>query len=253
MTHRRTAALSLGVAAAVSLTDGCGSGDKPAADKKVVTVLAASSLTEAFGEITQQVEKDHPDVEVRISFAASSTIVQQVNQHVDADVIALADQTSATRLSSSVVGSAQPTVFASNHLIIVTPPKNPGHVVDLLSLQSQQLNVVLCAKEVPCGRAAQTALGKVPVKPHVISYEPNVKATLTKVELGEADAGIVYVTDAYAAKDKVLGLTIKDSQNVMTHLPIYALNSHPGTQDFVDAVTSAAGRKTLSDSGFGAP
>ncbi|AKU15804.1 molybdate ABC transporter substrate-binding protein [Luteipulveratus mongoliensis] len=232
---------------------GCGDDDKPAGRTKVVTVLAAASLTEAFGDIKKKVEAEHSDVEVRVSFAASSTIVQQVNNHVDADIVALADEKAGKTLKPDAIKGAKPTLFATNQLMIATPADNPGKVADLASLQSGSIDTVLCAPQVPCGRAAKSVLDKGHVKPHVVSYEQDVKATLSKVRLGEADAAIVYVTDVAAAGKSVHGITIKPDQNVTTRLPVYSLNNDEATKAFLDALNSSAGRKVLTDRGFGTP
>ena len=231
----------------------CGSGDDQPARTKVVTVLAAASLTEAFGDLKKQVEEAHADVEVRVSFAASSTIVQQVNNHADADIIALADEKAGKTLKPDVIKGAHPRLFATNQLVIATPADNPGKVTGLAALQSQQIDTVLCAPQVPCGRAAKTLLDKGHVKPHVVSYEQDVKATLAKVRLGEADAAIVYVTDVASAGKTVHGVPIKADQNVTTRLPVYSLNDDEASKAFLDALNSPAGRKVLSDRGFGTP
>ncbi|KNX39508.1 hypothetical protein VV01_15030 [Luteipulveratus halotolerans] len=231
---------------------GCGGDDQPARSK-VVTVLAAASLTEAFGDLKKQVEQAHPDVEVRVSFAASSTIVQQVNNHADADIVALADEKAGTTLKADVLKGARPHLFATNQMIIATPADNPGKVTGLATLTSGDVDTVLCAPQVPCGRAAKKVLDKSHVTPHVVSYEQDVKATLAKVRLGEADAAIVYVTDVASAGKAVRGVPIKTDQNVTTRLPVYSLNNDEASKAFLDALNSPAGRKVLSDRGFGTP
>lgn len=244
------------LAASTLATAACSSDDASSgstSDTKVITVLAASSLTEAFGDLKKQVEKDHPGLEVRVSFAASSTIVQQVNNSVDADIVALADEKAGTTLKKDVIGDAKPVLFATNQLAIATPPKNPAKIDDLSDLTNQDVDTVLCAEQVPCGRAAKTVLGKGKVKPHVISFEQDVKATLAKVRLGEADAGIVYLTDVTAAGDSVHGVKIKPEQNVTTRLPVYSLKDNDGTRAFLELLNSPAGRKVLTDRGFGQP
>ncbi|MDF8262748.1 molybdate ABC transporter substrate-binding protein [Luteipulveratus flavus] len=252
MSALRSGTAVLTATALATTLAGCG-GDEQPARSKVVTVLAAASLTEAFTDLKKQVEDAHPDVEVRVSFAASSTIVQQVNNHADADVVALADEKAGKTLKPDVLGSAAPRLFATNRLMIATPADNPAHVTGLDSLTSSSVDTVLCAPQVPCGRAAKSVLAKGHVTPHVVSYEQDVKATLAKVRLGEADAAIVYVTDVTAAGTSVRGVALKPDQNVTTRLPIYALNDDEGTRAFVDAVTSSTGRKVLTTRGFGAP
>lgn len=236
-------ALVVGVAA-------CG-GDS-GSDAGTVTVLAASSLTESVTELKQQVEKEHPGTTVQVSFAASSTLVQQVSQGAPADVVVLADERSAARLPAD--DRARPhQVVATNRLEIAVPPKNPGQVRSVQDLRRQDLDVVLCAPEVPCGRAAATMLAAVKVNPHVISREPNVKATLTKVRLGEADAGVVYRTDVRAAGADVLGVAVPDTQNVITRLPAYRLRDSAAARTFMTALTGEPGRDVLARHGFGRP
>ena len=143
------------------------------------------------------------------------------------------------------------TDFATNELEIATPKGNPGHVTDLASLA--KVSTVLCAKTVPCGRAADKALAKANVHAHVVSYEQNVKSTLAKVSSGDADAAVVYRTDVKAAGDKVTGVDIASGSNVKTTLPIATWSNNAYAKQFVQLITGAEGRKVLSDAGFGSP
>lgn len=265
--HRRRALPALGVmgvAAALALT-GCGSpststGAPPVGDATgatsgpvsgTVTVLAAASLTESFDAIKAALHRTHPDLTVRISYGSSATLVQQVNQGAPADVLALAGEAAAKPLDASLVRST--TVFARNSLEIAVPPGNPGHVTALADLARPDLKVVLCESTVPCGRAAAATLEKAHVNPHVVSREIDVKATLAKVSLGEADAAVVYHSDVVAAKGAVRGVPIPDSVNTDLRYPVIALDDQPGTRAFIDAVLSPDGRRTLDALGFGAP
>ncbi|NHN55572.1 molybdate ABC transporter substrate-binding protein [Calidifontibacter sp. DB0510] len=227
----------------------CGSSDA-SGKRGTITVLAASSLTEAFGQLKTSLERQNPGLTIKISYAASSTLVTQVNNGAPADVVALADTTSAQQLSTT---SKKPTIFATNRLEIAVPPSNPGAVTGLASLAKASTSVVLCAKQVPCGRAADKVLTRAGIRPQVISYEANVKATLAKVRTGDADAAVVYATDVAAAGSAVKGVPIPAAQNTVTQLPIVQLTDSPDAALFVSAVTSASGRKTLQSFGFGMP
>lgn len=216
-----------------------------------VTVLAAASLTEAFDAIKSQVETAHPDVSVQISYGSSATLVQQVNQGAPADVIALAGESAAKPLDASLVKGSR--IFATNDLEIAVPPDNPGHVTSLADLGRPGLKVVLCVETAPCGRAATTTLEKAKVNASVVSRETDVKATLAKVRLGEADAAIVYHSDVFSAKGSVVGIPILADVNTTLRYPIISLDQSPATQAFVDAVLSDSGEKAVQSFGLGAP
>lgn len=223
----------------------------PSAVTGTVTVLAAASLTEAFDAITEQVESAHPGVTVHVSYGSSATLVQQVNQGAPADVIALAGESAAQPLDPSLVKDTK--VFATNSLEIAVPPDNPGHVTSLTDLGRPGLKVVLCAETAPCGKAATTTLDKAKVNASVVSREIDVKATLAKVRLGEADAAIVYHSDVLSAKGAVTGIPIPADLNTTLRYPIIALDQNPATTAFVDAVLSTSGLQTVESFGLGAP
>ena len=251
--------IAAAAAAGTVLLAGCGStSSSPATNtsaatgKKTVTVLAAASLTEAFKKIADEVMKQHPDLDIKISFGASSTLATQLNNGVDADIIALADEKSKTTITPSLIEGKPTQLFATNRLEIATPSGNPAHVTGLASLSSSSIDTVLCAKQVPCGRAAQTVLTKANVNPHVISYETDVKATLAKVKTGDADAAIVYQTDVSSAGSAVTGVVIPEDQNTVTKLPIVQLTDTEGAKEFYQAVTSSEGQDVLKSLGFGA-
>lgn len=218
---------------------------------KTITVLAAASLTESFKKLAADFEKAHPGVEIKMSFAGSQDIARQLKGGAPADVVAMADTATPKTMPADVTKGKTWTDFATNELEIATPKGNPGKVTDLASLA--KVDTVLCAKAVPCGRAADKALTKAKVKAHVISYEQNVKSTLAKVSSGDADAAVVYRTDVKAAGDKVTGVDIAADSNVKTTLPIATWSDNEYAKQFVDLVTGAEGRKVLSDAGFGSP
>jgi molybdate transport system substrate-binding protein len=249
----------------------CGSSAKPAASTATtttstngapqlsgsITVFAASSLTSAFTALAKQFETAHPGTTVKLDFDSSSVLVTQIENGAPADVFASADQKNMQKLQSKGVVTATPTVFAKNLLEIAVAPKNPKHVATVADLAKSGLIVVLCASEAPCGKYADQLLkqDKVTVAPK--SRETDVKSTLSKVELGEADAALVYVTDVKAAKGKVDGIQIPNDQNVVATLPIAALKDSKNAAlatAWVDFVTSSASEQTLQQQyGFLAP
>ncbi len=250
------AALSLAVALAA-----CGSaatttaGPDPAVDGSTapasgtVTVLAAASLTDSFNALAADFEAAHPGITVEPSYGASSTLVQQVNNGAPADVVALAGQSAAAPLDANLVVSTD--VFASNVLEIAVPPDNPGEVTGLGDLGRTGLKVVLCAASVPCGAAADATLAKAGVSASVVSRELDVKATLAKVRLGEADAAVVYRSDVVAAKESVRGIPVPEGVNTTLRYPIIALDHEAATTAFVDYVLSSAGAATVQSFGLG--
>jgi molybdate transport system substrate-binding protein len=229
------------VAALVAVLAGCGGGS--AAAPTTITVFAAASLTDAFHSAAAAYEKQS-GVHVRFSFAGSQELVAQVNQGAPADVVATADTATMGKLTGSMLGS--PVVFARNRLVIVTEPGNPKHLTGPADLARAGVVVVLAAPTVPAGRYAVQALAAASVTMHPKSLEDNVRGVLTKVELGEADAGIVYLTDAKSAGAKVVTVALPTSP-VATY-PVVAVRA--AGQGFVDYVRSAAGQAVLVRFGF---
>jgi len=218
-----------------------------------VTVLAAASLTEAMTAMAHDFESGHPGTRIRLSFAASSTIVQQVNQGAPADLIALAGTAAMKPLAPGTVVAGGTATLATNTLEIATPAGNPAKVTSLADLSRPDLKVVLCAAPVPCGKAARATLQAAHVSAHVVSYEDDVKAALSKVELGEADAAIVYHSDVVTAGGRVTGVTIPSGVNQVLAYPIARLTDNATARDFMTFTLSPAGQKRLRDNGFQAP
>lgn len=253
-----TAATATALGACVAIT-GCSNDSSSSdssksgsnADKKTITVLAAASLTESFNELKAEFEKSHPGVKVETSYAASSTIIQQLSHGAPADIVALADEPSKDKLPADQAKGKTWKKFATNQLEIATPKGNPGKVKDLADLSKVQ--TVLCAAQVPCGRAADKALKKAKIKPNVVSYEKDVKATLAKVTTSDADAAVVYATDVKSAGDKVVGVKIPAGENVNTTLPITVWTKSKTAQEFEDLITGSQGQKVLQEKGFGLP
>ena len=212
-----------------------------------ITVFAASSLTDAFTAAGKTYESAHPGAKVTFSFAASSDLVQQVQQGAPADVIATASTKTMDEVSKELSSPAKS--FARNKLVIVTEPGNPKHITTLADLAQSGVVVVLAAEGVPAGDYARQALSDAHVTVHPKSLEPNVRGVLTEVELGEADAGIVYVTDALVAGGKVSSLPIPGAP-IATY-PIGAINDKG--RAFVDFILSSEGQQILAKYGFLAP
>jgi len=229
----------------------CGSGTDKAADQPhQLSVFAASSLTDAFTQLGTDFTAAHPDVKVVFNFAGSNDLVTQLQQGAPADVLATAD-TSSMDDAGSLVGT--PRAFAGNKLIIAVEPGNPQHITSLADLAGKGLKVVLAAPEVPAGKYAQEALGKAGVAVTPVSLEVSVKGVVTKISLGEADAGIVYVTDVDAAKGKIDGVAIPGDQNVVATYPVATVKDGTYPDDanaFLDFVLSDEGQKVLAGNGF---
>jgi len=238
------AALAL-AAGACGATPAAGGGES-----RELSVFAAASLTDAFSELGDQFTAAHPGVTVTFNFAGSNDLVTQLQQGAPADVLATAD-TKNMDAAGDLVGAPQ--AFAANKLAIAVAPGNPIGITGLADLARKDLKVVLAAPEVPAGKYAQEALATAGVSVEPVSLEVSVKGVVTKVSLGEADAGIVYVTDVAAAAGKLDGIAIPDGQNVLATYPIAALaaSAHPDdAKAFVDLVLSPEGRRVLADYGF---
>jgi molybdate transport system substrate-binding protein len=216
-----------------------------------VTVLAAASLTESFDALKKDFEAANPGVTVETSYGSSATLVQQVNNGAPASVIALAGTAAAEPLDKNMVKDTR--IFATNVLEIAVPPGNPGGVSSISSLAQPTVKVVLCADTVPCGKAAQATFTKAHVVPNVVSKEVDVKATLAKVKLGEADAAVVYHSDVVGAKDAVKGVEIPASVNNSLKYPIVTLADDAASKAFVAYVLSQKGLATVQSLGVGAP
>jgi molybdate transport system substrate-binding protein len=241
----------------------CGSGSSDssasssggARDTKL-TVYAASSLTSTFTELGRKFEAAHPGVKVGFSFGGSSDLVAQIQQGAPADVFASADTANMDKAVASKDVAGDPVDFASNTLEIAVPPDNPAGVRSLEDLAKPATKVVVCAPQVPCGAAAQKVekASSVTIKP--VSEEQAVTDVLTKVESGEADAGLVYVTDVRAAGDKVEGITLPQASAAKNTYPIAAVarSRHADlARGFVHLVTGSQGQRVLADAGFAKP
>ncbi|MER7476321.1 molybdate ABC transporter substrate-binding protein [Streptomyces sp. NPDC126510] len=218
-----------------------------------VTVFAAASLKESFTTLGKQFEKEHPGTKVTFSFGGSDSLAASITGGAPADVFAAASPKTMKIVTGAGDASGAPATFVRNKLEIATLPGNPHKVAGLQDLTGPDLKVVLCDKEVPCGAAAQKALDASRLKLTPVSYEQDVKAALTKVELKEADAALVYRTDVRAAGDKVEGVEFPESADAVNDYPIALLKDAPNAEAakaFIALVRSAEGQKVLSGAGF---
>lgn len=250
---------TIGTVVALALA-GCGSGKTTTTTSTTpsgtITVLAAASLTETFTAFGKEFEAAYPGTRVTFSFGASSTLAQQITQGAPADVFASASSATMKLVTDAGDADGTPRVFVRNQLVIAVPPGNPKGIQSLGDLTKPGLKVVLCAAVVPCGAAATTALaaGGVNLKP--VSLEQDVKAALTKVELGEADAALVYRTDAKSSGGKVDGVEFPESSTAINDYPICLLKSSGNLATagaFVTFVESAPAIAELTAAGFQAP
>jgi molybdate transport system substrate-binding protein len=258
-------ALALGLALGLALTGCASGGGEPAgpaqpagtaAPAGELTVFAAASLTGVFTRLGKEFEAANQGVHVRFNFAGSSALAQQVNQGAPADVFASASPANLRQVSDAGGVSGTASVFARNRLEIAVPPGNPGGVTGLADFARPELKIALCAEQVPCGAAAAAALRAAGVTAAPDTLEQDVKATLTKVLLGEVDAALVYRTDVLAAGAGVRGIEFPQAGAAVNEYPIAVLagtGNPAAARAFVDFVLSAAGRAALAEAGFDAP
>lgn len=252
--------------ATAALLSGCGGsedagpGSSPSGStsplvSETINVFAAASLQEAFTALGKQFEAKHPGSKVVFNFGPSSGLATQIGAGSPADVFASAS----TKTMDQVVAggdATEPKDFAANTMEIAVPPDNPAGVKAVADLARKGVKVALCQADVPCGVTAAKVIQNAQVTVTPVTEEIDVKAVLSKVDLGEVDAGVVYVTDVRAAGDKVLGIEIPDDVNASTTYPIAALtgSENQGTADaFVDYVLSTDGAAALTAAGFSAP
>jgi molybdate transport system substrate-binding protein len=242
------------LAMAALLLAGCGGDDSGggsgAGSPAEIKVFAAASLTAAFNELGPRFTAANGGTRVTFNFAGSQALATQIQQGAPADVFASADTANMDKVKDLV---GDPQVFASNLLQIVVEQGNPKGIQGLDDLADPDLKVVLAAPDVPAGRYAAEILGRAGVTVKPVSQEDNVKAVVTKVSLGEADAGIVYVTDVTAGGGRVEGVDIPEDQNVVATYPIATVKASKAqdqAQAFMDLVRSPEGQQVLNRYGF---
>ena len=221
-----------------------------------VTVLAAASLSGVFDGLAKTFEAQHEGVDVVVSYGGSSGLAQQVLAGVPADVFASASTATMQTVVDAGAAAGRPAVFARNELEIAVPPGNPGHVRGLADLGDPKRKVALCAEQVPCGAAATKLFRAAGVKPAPDTLEQDVKAVLSKVRLGEVDAGLVYRTDVQAGGGSVEGIPVPQAKEAVNDYEITVLKEAPNAaaaRAFVDLVVSSRGRSALQSAGFVEP
>ena len=261
------------LAAAALLAAGCGASGpdgQPAAPGAggeltgTLTVFAAASLTDVFEDLGERLTTENPDLEVRFNFAGSSALVTQALEGAPADVLASADEAQMERAEADgLVAGAQ--LFASNPLVLAVPRANPADITPpagragipgLADLVVRDVTMAVCAPEVPCGAAAAEVLEVAGLEDVPDTYEEDVRAVLTKVELGEVDAGLVYLSDVRAAGDRIVAHAFTEAARAVNRYPIGVLADAPNpgaAEAFVELVLSEDGRQRLRDAGFQEP
>ena len=255
MTSGRRLALVATSALLLTGLAACGDDDSGggAGGDTTLTVYAASSLTSTFEQIGTEFEAQHDGVTVEFSFGGSSDLVAQIQEGAPADVFASADTSTMDELTAEDLQAADPENFATNTLEIAVPPDNPAGVASFADLATDGINVVVCAPQVPCGAATVKVEEAAGIDIHPVSEEQSVTDVLAKVTSGEADAGLVYVTDVLAAGADVQGITFPESGEAVNTYPVVALKDAADAdlaQDFVDLVVSDTGQSILAAAGF---
>ena len=221
-----------------------------------VTVFAAASLTDAFNKAGDEFAKTNGRVRFIFNFGSSSTLATQITNGAPADVFASADEANMQKIVDAKLTDGAPALFAGNRLAIAVAAGNPKQVASLADLARPGLVVVLAAPTVPAGRYALDSLAKAGVKVTPASQELDVRSVLNKVALGEADAGIVYVTDVLSAGARVGSVAIPEQQQVVARYPIAIVTGAKGRQlarTFVDYLIGADGQRLLAGFGFSRP
>jgi len=243
----------------IGLASGCGSSNQSAphdGTEKTLTVFAAASLQKAFSEIGERFTTDNPGTDVEFSFAGSADLATQLTQGAPADVLATADIKNMDKVATAGLLAGTPVNFATNTLTIVVAPGNPKKIAAFRDLAAPGLSVVVCAPQVPCGSATKKVEQASGVTLNQVSEESQVTDVLSKVLTGQADAGLVYVTDARGAGEKVTAVAFPESTGAANTYPIAVLKQAHDPElgrKFIEFVTGEAGQKILIAAGFAKP
>ena len=258
----------LALLAAGTLLAGCGgsgstddAGGAPSATEGgglsgTLTVFAAASLTDVFTGLGDDLMAGNPGLDVRFNFAGSSALATQIVQGAPADVFASANQAQMAVVTDADLGAGEPAVFTENVLEIAVPADNPGDVTGLADFADADLTLAICAAEVPCGAAAAQVFEAAGITAMPDTEEEDVRAALTKVQLGEVDAALVYASDVRSAGSGVAGIEFPEAADAINEYPICALAEAPNpaaAQAFLDLVLSDEGQEALEVAGFRAP
>ena len=217
-----------------------------------MTVYAAASLSEAFEDLATEYEAANPDVDVKLNFAGSARLAAQISAGARADVFASANSATMSRVAAEGRTATPPVLFVRNRLALVVPVDNPGNVTELADLSDDSLVLAMCAPEVPCGALARAVLNDAGVDADADTEETSVRAVLTKVILGEADAGLVYATDVAAGGNEVASVPL-GPQIRFNDYPVAAVSERAVAADFVDFLLGPDGQEILRSHGFQSP
>lgn len=247
------AAVAVLLAACSSSPNHASASGKPSGS---LVVFAATSLTDAFNKIGAGFEKANPGVTVKFNYNGSSSLATSINQGAPADVFASAAPANMKTVTDAGDASGTPQTFTRNTAEIMVGKGNPEDITSVKSLASSKIKVVVCAPEVPCGALAEDVFKNAGVTVKPVSEETNVGGVVTKVTLGEADAGIVYVTDVKENQSKASGVPIPADQNEITKYPIVQVKGAPNAtaaKAFISYVLGSDGQKVLASFGFMPP
>jgi molybdate transport system substrate-binding protein len=239
-----------------------GTGSSPAEPSEAgglsgtLTVFAAASLTDVFTDLGNQLMAENPDLDIQFNFAGSSALATQITQGAPADVFASANQPQMKVVTDTDLQAEDPKIFTENVLEIAVPEGNPGDVTGLADFANPDLTLAICAADVPCGAAATKVFETAGITAVPDTLEEDVRAALTKVELGEVDAALVYASDVQSAGSGVEGIEFPEAEDAINEYPICVLADAPNpdaAQAFVDLVLSDEGQEALDAAGFRAP
>ncbi|MFD2091215.1 molybdate ABC transporter substrate-binding protein [Blastococcus deserti] len=264
--HRRRAVAGLAALALAGCTgtpEATAPLDQRPAIEGTLTVFAAASLTDVFTGLGDRLMAEHPSLEVRFTFAGSSALATQLDQGAPADVFASADEDQMARAVDAGL-AVEAELFASNRLMLAFPPDDPAGIDEpegagipgIAALLDRDVTLAVCAPEVPCGAAAAEVLDRAGLGDVPDTYEDDVRAVLTKVQLGEVDAGLVYRTDVVTAGDTVGARAFREAEAARNRYPVAVLDDAPNPEAaraFVDLVLSEEGRRALTEAGFSEP
>jgi molybdate transport system substrate-binding protein len=257
-THLKPAAALLAALLALVLAPSlaaCGSGGAAAGGSNgTVTVFAAASLKTSFTHIAERFEAQHPGTTVTLSFAGSADLAAQISQGAPADVFASADTRNMAKLQEAGLVDGEPRDFATNTLAIAVPPGNPAGITSFADLSRSGTRLVACARQVPCGAAAAAVAEHTGTTISPVSEENSVTDVLGKVISGEADAGLVYVTDVRSAGGRVDSVPFPEAAGAVNAYPAAALaggGNKGAAEEFLDFVTGPEGQEILAAAGFG--
>lgn len=261
VTPTRLAPLAATIALAVAFLAGCTTstapdGATPPPEARTLTVFAAASLTSAYEQLAEIFEEGHEGVTVSLNLGGSSGLVTQIQEGAPADVFASADEANMAKLVQAGLAAGEPRLFASNRLQIAVPVGSAAGVASLADLATPGIRLVICAPEVPCGAASVAVAELAGVTLIPVSEESAVTDVLGKVRSGEADAGLVYVTDVLGAAGEVEGIAFPEADAVVNHYPIVAVEGASQAElaeEFIALVLSERGQAILAEAGFGEP